>query len=143
MSLRNPLQKMSKSDNQELSCINLSDSADEIRNKVMKAVTDHVGRVTYEPQERPGVANLVAIYAATADITHDDVCARFEGRQTVDLKLELADLLIDSLAPIREEMARLECDPEHVDAILKEGADKAREIAEENLNEVKRLVGIL
>ena len=59
MSLRNPLQKMSKSDNQELSRINLTDSSDEIRNKVRKAVTDSTGRITYDQTTRPGVSNPV------------------------------------------------------------------------------------
>ena len=134
---------MSKSDNQEMTRINLSDSPDEIRNKVRKAVTDSNGRVTYEPTERPGVSNLVSIYAAITDLEHGDVCARFEGKQSVDLKDELAEVLIEKLSPIRGEMSRLESDPGHVDEVLKEGAKRARTIAEANLTEIKKLLGIL
>ena len=143
MSLRNPLQKMSKSDNQELSRINLTDSSDEIRNKVRKAVTDSTGRITYDQTTRPGVSNLVSIYAAISGLNHSETCERFEGKQTVDFKDELAEILVERLSPIREKIAQLEENMDYVEGILREGSEKATAIAEENLNEIKRLVGIL
>lgn len=143
MSLRNPLQKMSKSDNQELSRINLSDSPDEIRNKVRKAVTDSVGRITYNPDESPGISNLVSIYAAVSGLSHEEVCAKFEGKQTVDLKDDLAELLMEKLGPIREQVTHLENDPGYVEEVLRSGAEKAVALAEENLTEVKKSLGIL
>lgn len=143
MSLRNPLQKMSKSDNQEMSRINLTDSPDELRKKVRKAVTDSTSRITYEPDDRPGVSNLVSIYSALADISHEDVCERFEGKETVDLKDELGELLVEKLGPIREEILRLEKDTGHVDQVLREGADKAKRLAEENLKSIMKHMGVV
>ncbi len=143
MSLRNPLQKMSKSDNQELSRINLSDSPDEIRKKIRRAVTDSDSRTTYNPTDRPGVSNLVAIYSAMTGRSTDDICSALEGRQTVDLKDELSEVLIEKLSPIREEITRLDNDRGYVDHVLRDSAKRAGQIAQENINEVKHLLGIM
>lgn len=134
---------MSKSDNQELSRINLSDSPDEIRKKVMRAVTDCDSRTTYEPAERPGVSNLVLIYSAMSGQSTADVCSAFEGKQTVDLKQGLTEVLVEKLTPIREEIARLESDHGYVDQVLREGAEKARQIASKNIEEMKSVMGVL
>ena len=142
MSLRNPLQKMSKSDNQEMSSINLCDPPDVVVKKIQRAVTDSEGRVWYEPEERPGVSNLVAIYAAVSGLSHEEVGEEFRGKQTVDFKRSLGELLVETLAPIRERAEQLEGDPAHVDGILKEGAEKASRIAQENMALVKAKMGI-
>ena len=143
MSLRNPLQKMSKSDNQESSRINLTDSPDVIRQKIRKAVTDSTSAVTFEPSERPGVSNLVSIYGALAELNHNEVCERFEGKQTVDMKDELAELLVEKLWPICQRISELEGEPGYIDQVLKDGADKAKSIATENLDGIMRLMGLL
>ncbi len=142
MSLRNPLQKMSKSDNQELSRINLSDSPDEIKKKIRRTVTDSNSRTTYDPADRPGVSNLVSIYSAMTGQSPIDICSAFEGRQTVDLKDELAEVLIERLSPIREEIDHLENNPSYVDRVLAEGAERAGQIAEDNMKDMKRVLGI-
>ena len=143
MSLRNPLQKMSKSDNQEMSRINLTDLPDEIRKKVRRAVTDSTGRVTFDPTTRPGVSNLVSIYGAVTGLSHDKICERFEGKQTVHLKDELAEVLIQELCPIQKKIAQLEGNMDYVEGVIKEGAERATAMAEENLNEIKKIVGML
>lgn len=142
MSLRNPLQKMSKSDNQEMSCIYLSDTPDLIVKKVQKAVTDFEGQVTYDPEERSGVSNLVAIYAAMSGLSHEAVCKDFEGKQTVDFKKGLGELLVEKLGPIQGEMERLEADPGYVHNVLEEGARRAGEIAQLNLEQVRKSMGL-
>lgn len=133
---------MSKSDNQEMSRISLSDTPDEIRKKIRKAVTDLVGTITYEPEERPGVSNLVTIYSAVSDLSTSDVCQRFKGKQSVDLKDELAEVLIAELTPIREKIEYLERNPDHVESVLKDGAEKARAIAIENMRSIGKLMGL-
>ena len=143
MSLRNPLQKMSKSDNQEMSRINLTDLPDEIRKKVRRAVTDSTGRVTFDPTTRPGVSNLVSIYGAVTGLSHDKICERFEGKQTVHLKDELAEVLIQELCPIQEQIVQLEGNMDYVEGVIKEGTERATAMAEENLNEIKKIVGML
>ena len=143
MSLRNPLQKMSKSDNQEMSRINLTDLPDEIRKKVRRAVTDSTGRVTFDPTTRPGVSNLVSIYGAVTGLSHDKICERFEGKQTVHLKDEPAEVLIQELCPIQKKIAQLEGNIDYVEGVIKEGTERATAMAEENLNEIKKIVGML
>ena len=142
MSLRNPLQKMSKSDNQDMTRINLCDSPDEIRNKVRKAVTDSTGQVTFDPKERPGVSNLVSIYSALTGMQPDEVCSSFDRKLTVDLKDELAEVLINELAPIRQEINHLQSNRDYVLQVLREGADRARELAQPNLTAVKKTLGL-
>ena len=142
MSLRNPLQKMSKSDNQDMTRINLSDSPDQIHNKIRKAVTDCTGQVTFDPEGRPGVSNLVSIYSAITGLKPVEVCALFEGKQTIDLKDSIIEVLVNELAPVRQEMSRLDSQRDYVLSVLREGSDRAREMAEVNLKEVKRIMGI-
>ncbi len=143
MSLRNPLQKMSKSDNQELSTLDLSDSPDLIMKKIQKAVTDCDGTVTFDPEHRPGVSNLVTIYGAMSGLSHDEVCRRFGSKQTVDFKKSLGELLVEGLAPIRKKMEELEQQPEYVEEVLRDGAERAASMAEENLVQIKEKMGIL
>lgn len=142
MSLRNPLQKMSKSDNQEMSRINLSDTPDEIRKKIRKAVTDSQSQITYDPDTRPGVSNLVSIYSALTSMSHNDVCTKFEGKETVHFKDKLSEVIIDKLEPIRRETLRLERDPGYVDQVLQSGAKQAMQLAESTIQEVKSKLGI-
>ena len=134
---------MSKSDNQEMSRINLTDLPDEISKKIRRAVTDSMGRVTFDPTTRPGVSNLVSIYGAVTGLSHDKICERFEGKQTVDLKDELAEVLIEELCPIQEKIAQLEGNMDYVEGVIKEGTERATAIADENLTEIKKIVGML
>ena len=133
---------MSKSDNQEMSCINLTDSPDVIIKKCQKAVTDCDGSISFDPEIRPGVSNLISIYAAISGWSHDQICREFEGKLTVDFKKCLGQLLVEKLSPIRKEVERLEKEPGYVNDVLREGAEKAAYIAEENLNQVKNKLGI-
>lgn len=142
MSLRNPLQKMSKSDNQELSRINLSDTPDQIRNKIRKSVTDCVSNITYDPDTRPGISNLISIYSAITGATHQEVVDLFIGKQSVDLKDALVDIVTDHLKPIRETLMRMEDDLGYVETVLDEGARKAELQATETMFELKCLLGL-
>jgi tryptophanyl-tRNA synthetase len=143
MSLRDGTKKMSKSDESDYSRINLTDDADTIAQKIRKAKTDP------EPlpsevdglKSRPEADNLVAIYAAVADITPADVLSRHGGQGFGQFKPALADLLVDHLAPVTAEMRRLMADPGYVDGVLRQGAVRARAIAEPVLAQVHEVVG--
>lgn len=143
MSLRDGAAKMSKSDPSDLSRINLTDDADAIANKVRKAKTDMEPLPeTLEGLEgRPEAKNLVAIYAALADTTREDVLAEFAGQGFGAFKPKLAELAVSSMANVTAEMRRLMNDPAEVDRALAAGAEKAREIAEPTIAEVKKIVG--
>ena len=145
MSLRDGSKKMSKSDPSDMTRINLNDDADTLANKIRKARTDAEplpGKAD-QLEERPEAANLIGIYAALMDTSRDAVCAEFEGKGFGDFKKALTDVVVSKLAPITEEMARLQNDPAYIDSVLKDGAERASALAEPILAEVKKAVGFL
>jgi tryptophanyl-tRNA synthetase len=145
MSLRDGSKKMSKSDASENSYIALTDEPETIAQKIRKAKTDPEPL----PSEleglagRPEAENLVGIFAALADRAKDDVLREFGGSPFSTFKTALADLTIETLAPIRAEIARLSADPGYVDSVLTEGAAKARAIATPNMDAVKDILGLI
>ena len=145
MSLRDGTKKMSKSDPSALSRIAMTDDADAIAKKVRKAKTDPhpLPRAPKEFDGRPEAANLMGLYAALADSTVEDVCNRFGGQQFSTFKQNLADLAVSTLGPMQEEMRRLMGDPGYVDGVLRDGAARARGLAEPVLAEVEDTVGFL
>jgi len=145
MSLRDGTAKMSKSDPSDYSRINLTDDRDTIARKIRKAKTDPEP-LPDDPkglEGRPEAANLIGIYAALAGLDRAVVIERFAGSQFSALKEDLTAVAIDVLGPIGEEMSRLMKDPGAVDAILREGAERAGAIAEQNLAEIDDIIGLL
>ncbi|XP_077393892.1 tryptophan--tRNA ligase, mitochondrial isoform X2 [Festucalex cinctus] len=140
-SLRDPSSKMSKSDPQAMATIYLTDTPDDIAVKIRRAVTDFTSEVTYDPETRPGVSNLVSIHAAAAAIHVDEAVSRARGLDTAAYKSLVAEALVQKLAPIRERLIRLRAERPHLEAVLDEGRRKARELAAPTLQQVKRLVG--
>jgi tryptophanyl-tRNA synthetase len=145
MSLRDGTKKMSKSDLSDLSRINLTDDADAIANKIRKAKTDPEPLPTEMAglEGRPEALNLVTIYAALANSSPDATLAEFGAGQFSRFKQALADVAVARLAPIASEMRRLLADPASIDAILAEGSDRARVIADETMASVKDIVGFI
>jgi tryptophanyl-tRNA synthetase len=145
MSLRDGTKKMSKSDPSDLSRINLTDDADAIAKKIRKAKTDPDALPSEVDglEGRPEADNLVGIYASLAGHTKEEVLKDFGGEQFSHFKPALADLAVAKLSPMTEEMRRLTSDPAEIDAVLKQGAEKASEIAEPILKDVRRIVGFL
>jgi len=145
MSLRDGTKKMSKSDPSDYSRINLTDDQDAIAQKVRKARTDS------EPlpseveglKERADADNLVTIYAALANKTRAQVLAEHGGSQFSAFKPALADLAVSVLSPINRRMRELMAEPDHIDAVLGDGADRADAIASRVMAEVKDIVGLL
>jgi tryptophanyl-tRNA synthetase len=145
MSLRDGTKKMSKSDPSDLSRINITDTADDIAKKIRKAKTDADGIPSDKEglKGRPEADNLVGIYAALSDSSVDKVLGEFGGAQFSTFKNALAELAVAKVAPITSEMNRLMADPAHVEAVLKDGSDRARAIAAPILKDVKRIVGFV
>lgn len=144
MSLQDGSKKMSKSDPADLSRINLTDDADTIARKLKKARTDPapLPETVEGLAGRPEVDNLVGIYAALSGRTKADVIAEFAGAGFGVFKPRLAELAVESLAPVSAEMRRLMGEPAHLDAVLDAGADRARAIAAPVMAEVRRVVGL-
>ena len=145
MSLRDGTKKMSKSDPSDYTRINMTDQADTIVLKIRKAKTDPHPLPASEDdlKARPEAANLVGIYAALADETPGQVCAKYAGQPFSAFKQDLADLAVAALGPIQDTMRRLMADPGHVEDVLRQGAARARELAQPVLAEVHETVGFL
>ncbi|MCQ0091199.1 tryptophan--tRNA ligase [Roseovarius sp. M141] len=145
MSLRDGSKKMSKSDPSDMSRINMTDDADTISKKIRKAKTDP------EPlpsdleglEGRPEARNLVNIYAGLAGMSAEEVMRDMGGRAFSEFKPLLADLAVDRMAPISDEMGRLMQDVSEIDAILCRGSDRAREIAAPILHKTYEIVGMV
>jgi tryptophanyl-tRNA synthetase len=145
MSLRDGTKKMSKSEESDMSRINLTDNADTIAGKIRRAKTDpHPLPDSKEGLKgRPEAENLINIYAALADKDADTVIAEFADQQFSRFKQELADLTVAKIGPVTREMRRLLSDPAEIDRILKSGAERARAIAVPVMSEVKKKVGYI
>ncbi len=145
MSLRDGMRKMSKSEPSEFSRINLTDTPDQIAQKLRKAKTDPLPlpETVAELESRPEADNLVGIFAALADKTREAVLAEFGGRSFSVFKDGLAALAIASLGPMADEMRRLMQDPAEIDRILRRGAERAQAMAAPHLREIQDLVGFL
>jgi len=145
MSLRDGTKKMSKSDASDNSRINLTDDADTIAQKIRKAKTDPEPLPTEEKglETRPEADNLVGIYAALSGQAKSEVLRDFGGGQFSNFKNALVELCVTKLAPVATEMKRLTADPGYVDAVLVDGADRARAIAAETMQATKDIVGFI
>jgi tryptophanyl-tRNA synthetase len=143
MSLRDGTKKMSKSDPSDMSRINMVDDADTILQKIKKATTDPnpLPEDTDGLKGRAEVENLVGIFAAATGRTTQDVLREFGGKGFGVFKPALAETLAAQLSPIAAEMRRLNGDPATLDAILKDGAERARAIAAPIMAEVRDVVG--
>ena len=145
MSLRDGSKKMSKSDPSEMARINMTDDADTLSKKIRKAKTDPEPLPSEAAglEGRPEAKNLITIFAALTDSTVDAVLAEHGGTQFSGFKQALTDVVVTKLAPITEEMARLNNDNAYIDAVLAKGAERANAIAQPILRDVKETVGFL
>ena len=99
--------------------------------------------ITYDVEKRPEASNLLEIYACLANISRQKAENTYKEAEFSSFKKELADMAIAHLAPIRKKILELEADTAYIDSILKQGADKAFTVAQENLDAVKDIVGFV
>ncbi len=141
MSLDDPTKKMSKSNPSAGSRINLLDDPELIRSKIMKATTDSEGVVKFDAS-RPGVYNLLEIYENLTGLSREEIESHFDGKGYGDFKKEVAAVVVEALKPVQEKYQELMANPETIEKMLQEGANKIRPMAEETLKRVKRKVGL-
>jgi tryptophanyl-tRNA synthetase len=144
MSLRDGNAKMSKSDPSDMSRINLNDDSDAIAQKIRKAKTDAepLPETIHALKGRPEALNLVTIYAALTDRTAQSVLSEFAGQGFGAFKPALADLLVETIAPIRARLKDFEADPAALEAILAAGSAKAASLAAPTLEGAYRALGL-
>ena len=145
MSLRDGSKKMSKSDASEYSRINLSDDAEQIAQKIRKAKTDPEPLPSEEKglEGRAEAANLVGIFAALSGRDKTGVLAEYGGANFSTFKNALVDLAVEKLSPITAEMRKITANHDYIDTVLRDGAERARAMANENMKAVKDIVGFL
>ncbi len=139
MSLQDPAKKMSKSDENLNGSIFLLDDADTITKKIKRAVTDSGTDISFD-ETRPAIKNLLTIYQLLSGKSADECVEHFAGSGYGDFKGQLAETVVEFLRPFQERIE--EYDDASLDAILKRGAEKARSIASETLQDVYKKTGI-
>jgi len=143
MSLKDGSKKMSKSDSSDLSRINMTDTKDEIVNKIKKAKTDtdSLPSTDKDIQKRPELENLLGIYSSIKKQTLLKSIDEFRGKNFSDLKQKLTEVVVEKFFPISNEINKLQKDPKFIDNVLKEGAQKAEEIASKKVQEIRKIIG--
>lgn len=141
LSLKDPTKKMSKSHG-EASYVGLLDDAETIRKKVRTAVTDSDGIVKYDPEHKPGLANLLTLYALATNSTPQDAARHFADKQYNVIKNDVAEAIIAFLSPGQKKYAALMKKPATLKALLKKGTDNARKVAQASLKTAYTRVGL-
>ena len=145
MSLRDGSKKMSKSDPSDYSRIMLTDTAENITQKIKKAKTDPEPLPSDKSDlgKRPEAENLISIFASLQDTSIESVVKEYAGKEFSNFKKDLADLSVSKLEPITNEMNKLMNDVSYIDSILNQGRDKAVAVAEPVLQKTKEIIGFL
>lgn len=142
MSLNNPKKKMSKSDGSE-NYISLFDEPKEIKQKIMKAITDTGKIIKYDPKNKSGISNLLTIYSLFSDTSIPKIEKKFKDKGYADFKKFLAELLILKLEPFRQKRKELLTREVYVREILNQGAKRAQIIAQSTIQSVRKKMGLI
>ena len=139
--LQNPTKKMSKSDDNDKGVILLLEDPEIARKKIMSAVTDSDMEVRYNPENKPGISNLLIIYSSLKDISISDAEKEFNGKNYGEFKRSVADCVVDFLTDLQAKYKKI-MDSDMIDKILDESNEKVRKIAEEKVRIVFDKVGV-
>ena len=141
MALDDPTSKMSKSAENEMSRISLLDDEKKIKKAIMRATTDSDGTIKFDPENKPGISNLLSIYSALTGTQIDELEKKYDGAGYGDFKKDLVVVVTEALDPIKTRFNEIRYSDELID-ILKDGAGRARAIAEPVLDRVKKSFGL-
>jgi tryptophanyl-tRNA synthetase len=142
MGLDNPEKKMSKSAESAMNYIALLDSPKDVEKKIKRAVTDSENEIRYDVEKKPGISNLLTIYSLLSGKEISDLEREYEGQGYGRLKKDLIEVVVDYLTPIQERYREIR-QSENLEKVLKEGAEKANEVASETLRRMKEAMGII
>tara|TARA_B100002052_G_scaffold234869_1_gene218033 strand:+ start:1530 stop:2540 length:1011 start_codon:yes stop_codon:yes gene_type:complete len=145
MSLRDGKRKMSKSDESDYSRINLTDSKDDINKKIKKAKTDSLSipEKIDELKDRPEALNLLNIYSSITNSQLEQTLKNMSGKDFSKFKKNLSEVLIDTICPIGKKINEIRKDKSYLTKIIEEGSNKARDISDRNLTQIKKIVGFI
>ena len=142
MSLQDPSNKMSKSDENENNFIALIDDEDTIIRKIKRAVTDSGSEIVFS-DDKPGLKNLITIYSCYSGLSPNDIQDKYVGKMYSDFKQDLGELISETLKPIRDRYNDIISDKEYLNKILSNGADKASYLAQKTISKVYRKIGLI
>jgi tryptophanyl-tRNA synthetase len=143
LDLQEPMAKMSKSASSPTGIVEMLDDPKRSAKKIRSAVTDSGTEIRFDVDEKPGVSNLITIYSALTGRTVDDLVKAYDGRGYGDLKKDLAEVVVDVVTPFRDRTFELLDDRAELDATLRRGAERAREVAARTLSDVYDRVGFV
>jgi tryptophanyl-tRNA synthetase len=143
MDLQDPTSKMSKTSSGPKGLIDLMEDPARIAKNIRSAVTDTGTEVRHDVEGKPGVSNLLAIHSVLSGTPLEELERSFAGRGYGDLKKEVAEVVVSALTPFQARMRELLDDPAELDRILRDGADRAREVAQATMERVRDRVGLL
>ena len=121
----------------------IADSPEEIRKKIMHAVTDSGSDIRYTPGAKPAISNLLTIYSELSSAAIPELEKRYMGKGDAQFKKDLAEVIVEYFADFRKKRAALEKKTGYVENVLRDGAERAAKIAEKTLAEVKQKMGFL
>ena len=143
MSLSSPENKMSKSDQDPNGCVYILERPEDIARKFKRAVTDSEMSVRFDPEQKPGISNLMQIYSCAVGKTYEEIETEFAGQGYGVFKKTVGDAVIEMCRPIREETDRLLKDKAYLEQVYRSGAEKASYIASKTLRKVYKKVGFI
>ena len=141
--LQDPTSKMSKSTPSQSGVIDLLEDPRIIAKRIKSAVTDGERKIRFDPAAKPGISNLLTIYAALTGRPVEEIAADYPGKGYGDLKKDLVDVVVDFVAPFQERTQAYLSEPDRLDSVLEAGAERARQIARATLDRVCEQVGLL
>ncbi len=143
MSLQEPEKKMSKSDDNEKNFVSIIDDAKKIEKKIKSATTDSGSDITFDLDKKPGLSNLMTIYSVLSEKSIQQLETDYAGKMYGHLKVDLADLVVETLRPVREQYDLLMKNRDYLDELLKKGASRAQVRARTTLDRVYQSVGLV
>jgi tryptophanyl-tRNA synthetase len=141
--LQDPTAKMSKSAATDAGLVSLLEDPKRIVKKIRSAVTDNEREIRFDPENKPGVSNLLSIHSALSGTSIPRLESAYEGKGYGDLKKDVAEVVVEAVTPFRERTLELLRDPAELDRILADGAARARPVAEATVRRVYERVGLL
>lgn len=143
MSLQEPEKKMSKSDENDKNFVSIIDDPKKIEKKIKGATTDSGTDIKFDPENKAGLSNLMTIYSVLSGKTTAELEQDYQGKMYGHLKVDLADLVVETLKPVQAKYQDLMKNRDHLDQLMKSGAERARARSKETLDKVYKTVGLV
>lgn len=143
MSLQEPEKKMSKSDENDKNFVSIIDDPKKIEKKIKGATTDSGTDIKFDPENKAGLSNLMTIYSVLSGKSTSELELQYQGKMYGHLKVDLADLVVETLRPVQEKYHDLMKNRDHLDQLMKSGAERARVRSHHTLDKVYKTVGLV